>query len=250
MDADNPSRTAGNVSLVLGILSIFPFGLLAGIPAVVVAIHALRNEPRSRKRARVGVVLGGLGIFMTAALVLVVTYIADVGMQPNPPIGDAGATSYNMYNIQSSLDEWATENGGAFPYKADFDSDSSRFMKFLARDRVIWGGKTIAGSVPVNTYSKTAYRYGVDLFYFPNSFAAGANRVMSPEDSACPYRRLSAPQGKPGTIVVLGHTDRPGSWPRVTEYGIVGFDRDASHPMIDSGSPNHHYLVLCNSGPR
>lgn len=248
MDADNTSRTAGTVSLVLGILSVFPFGLLAGIPAIVVAIRALRHEPRSRKRARVGAVLGGLGILITAALV--VNYIADVSMQPNPPIGDAGATSYNMYNIQGSLDEWATENGGAFPYKADFDSDSSRFMKFLTRKRVIWRGKAIAGSVPVNTYSKTVYRYGVDLFYFPDSLAAGANRVTSPEDSACPYRRLSAPQGKPGTIVILGHTDRSGTRPRVTEYVIVGFDRDASRPMIDSGSPNHHYLVLCNSEPR
>ncbi|HTW91052.1 MAG TPA: DUF4190 domain-containing protein [bacterium] len=248
MDADNPSRTAGTVSLVLGILSVFPFGLLAGIPAIVVAIRALRNEPRSRTRARVGAVLGGFGILITAALV--VNYIADVSMQPNPPIGDAGATSYNMYNIQGSLDEWATENGGAFPYKADFDSDSSRFMEFLARDQVIRRGKTVAGRVPVNVYSKAAYRYGVDLFYFPDSLAAGANRFTSTEDSACPYRRLSAPQGKPGTIVILGHTDRSGTWPRVTEYGIVGFDKDASQPMKDSTAPNRPYLALCNDKPR
>jgi hypothetical protein len=52
IDPDNPSRTAGTVSLVLGILAIVPFGALAGVPAVVLGIYALREEPRSRNRAR------------------------------------------------------------------------------------------------------------------------------------------------------------------------------------------------------
>jgi hypothetical protein len=101
----------------------------------------------------------------------------------------------------------------------------------------------------VNSYTKSAYRYGVDLFYFPDSLAAGANTVASPGDSACPYDGLFAPQGKPGTIVILGHTDLPGTRPRVTEYGIVGFGSDTSRPLPDPASPNGRYMVLYNYPP-
>jgi hypothetical protein len=99
--------------------------------------------------------------------------------------------------------------------------------------------------VPVNSYSKSAYRYGVDLFYYPDSLAPGANVLRSPSDSACPYRKLSAPQGRPGTIIILGHTDRSGTGPRVTEYGMVGFGEDVSQPMPDL-PPTDRYLVVCN----
>ena len=100
----------------------------------------------------------------------------------------------------------------------------------------------------MNPYSKSAYRYGVDLFYFSDSLAAGANAVLSPDESACPYNGLTAPQGKPGTIVILGHTDRSGTWPRVTEYGIVGFGDDTSRPLRDPATPNDRYMVLYNEG--
>jgi hypothetical protein len=84
----------------------------------------------------------------------------------------------------------------------------------------------------------------VDLFYFPDSLATGADWIQSPRDSGCPYTVLSAPQGKPGTIVILGHTDRSGTWPRVTEYGIAGFGKETSHPMKDSGASIDRYVVL------
>jgi len=84
----------------------------------------------------------------------------------------------------------------------------------------------------------------VDLFYFPDSLAAGADRLRSPHDSGCPYNGLCAPQGKPGTIVILGHMDRSGTWPRVTEYGITGFDKETSRPMRDSGASVDSFLVL------
>jgi hypothetical protein len=83
----------------------------------------------------------------------------------------------------------------------------------------------------------------VDLFYFPDSLAAGADRLASPDESGCPYKGLSAPQGKPGTIVILGHTDRSGTWPRVTAYGMTGFGEETSRPMKDSGTMDR-YIVL------
>lgn len=89
----------------------------------------------------------------------------------------------------------------------------------------------------------------MDLFYFPDSLAVGANTALSAGDSAGPYKNLSAPRGKPGTIVILGHTDRSGMWPRVTEFGIVGFGEDASHPIRDPASPNDRPMVLYNYAP-
>jgi hypothetical protein len=136
INPDNPSRTVGTVSLVLGLLSVIPFGALAGVPAVVLGIYALREEPRSRIRARAGAVLGGLGTAMTIALVVLFSFITRAGRPSGTAIGDTDPTLRSMFAVQSSLESWAKEHGGAYPYAAEFDSDSSRFMKFLARDRV------------------------------------------------------------------------------------------------------------------
>jgi len=136
IDPDNPSRAAGTVSLVLGLLSIFPLGALAGVPAVVLALYALREEPRSRGRARAGAILGGLGIALTVALVLMSPLVMKARRPSSPALARTDATRYNLYEFQCSLEEWAAEHGGALPYEWEFDSDSSRFMRFLARDRV------------------------------------------------------------------------------------------------------------------
>jgi len=130
-----PSRTLGTAGLVFGILSVFPLGALAGVPAVVLSVFALREEPRSRGRATAGVVLGSFGIVVTVGLVLVFAGVAKQWGRYKPDVSDAGLVQNNMYLIQGSLEEWAADSGG-YPAPADFDSDSSRFMRFLARDRV------------------------------------------------------------------------------------------------------------------
>ena len=136
INPDNPHRTIGTVSLVLGLLSVIPFGALAGVPAISLAIYALREEPRSRGRARAGAVLGGLGTAMTLALVVLFSIITRPGRlsSRNPVVTDP--TIGSMFEVRSSLEHWAKEHGGAYPHAAEFDSDSSRFMEFLARDRV------------------------------------------------------------------------------------------------------------------
>jgi hypothetical protein len=136
INPENPSRTVGTTSLVLGLLSVVPFGALAGVPAVVLAVYALREEPRSRGRATAGAAFGGVGIAMTVALVLLVSFMAKAGKPSSPAIAGTDGTRYSMYTIQGSLEEWATEHGEAFPSEAEFDSDSSPFVLFLARDRV------------------------------------------------------------------------------------------------------------------
>jgi hypothetical protein len=136
INPDNPYRTIGTVSLVLGLLSVIPFGALAGVPAILLAIYALREEPRSRGRARAGAVLGGLGTAMTIALVVLFSIITRPGRLSNTNSRVTDPTVESMFEVRSSFQSWAKENGGAYPDAAEFDSDSSRFMKFLARDRV------------------------------------------------------------------------------------------------------------------
>jgi len=69
--------------------------------------------------------------------------------------------------------------------------------------------------------------------------------VSLPADSTCPYVGRSAPKCKPGTIVVYGHTDRAGWFPRVTEYGIIGFGEKPDGPLRDRTVPGvENYFVL------
>jgi hypothetical protein len=110
INPDNPYRTIGTVSLVLGLLSIIPFGALAGVPAILFAIHALREEPRSRGRARAGAVLGGIGTAMTIALAVLFSIITRPGRVPSPDFV-VSPTLGNMFEVRSSLEAWAREHG-------------------------------------------------------------------------------------------------------------------------------------------
>jgi len=123
-------------SLVLYIWVIVKlFRTRAPRPALL-AIDALREEPRSRGRARTGVVLGGLLTALSIALVVLFSVITRPGRLSRMNYGITHPTFVTMLAVKSSLESWAKENGGAYPYPAEFDSDSSRFVKFLARDRV------------------------------------------------------------------------------------------------------------------
>jgi hypothetical protein len=105
-------------------------------PGPALPADAPREELPLRGRARTGVVLAGLGTVLSITLVVLFGISARqsrlartnfLAKHPALPI---------MYGVQRSLEIWAKGNGGAYPYAAEFDSDSSRFMKFLARDRV------------------------------------------------------------------------------------------------------------------
>ncbi len=78
----------------------------------------------------------------------------------------------------------------------------------------------------------------MDLFYFPDTIAEGADHTSALSDSACPYAGWSAPAGKPGTIVILGYSDRSVYPPRVTEYGIIGFGKDVTAPLRNRTVPD------------
>jgi hypothetical protein len=72
---------------------------------------------------------------MTISLAVLAIFIARGSRGPIPGFPATDPTMVNMFAIEGSLEEWADGHGGAFPYAAEFDSDSSPFMKFLARDR-------------------------------------------------------------------------------------------------------------------
>jgi hypothetical protein len=105
-------------------------------PRPALSADALSEEPRSHGRARRVAVLGGLGTAVSIALVVLFSVSTRPGRLASANYAVKHPTLRGMYAVQSSFESWAKENGGAYPYKAEFDSDSSRFMKFLARDRV------------------------------------------------------------------------------------------------------------------
>jgi len=134
-DDVKPKRTLGTAGLVCGLLSVFPFGALAGVPAVVLSALALRKEPGARGRSIAGLLLGATGILITGGLALWFAILTGPSRPHGPAVAGEAAVTYNMYSVQGSLEEWA-EGNGAYPAAADFNSDSSRFVTFLSRDRV------------------------------------------------------------------------------------------------------------------
>jgi hypothetical protein len=104
-------------------------------PRPVLPADALRKEPMARGLPGKGAMLGGLGAFLTIVLVILSAVVVRAGRVSRTPLVKHPALR-GMYAVQGSLESWAKQNGGAYPYAAEFDSDSSRFMKFLARDRV------------------------------------------------------------------------------------------------------------------
>jgi uncharacterized membrane protein YphA (DoxX/SURF4 family) len=104
-------------------------------PGPALPADAPHEEPPSRGRARTGAVLG-LGTALSVALVVLYSVITGPGRRASTNYVVKHPTLRGMYAVHNSFEVWAKKNGGAYPYAAEFDSDSSRFMKFLARDRV------------------------------------------------------------------------------------------------------------------
>ncbi len=108
---------------------------MKGTPRPASPADGLNEESPSRDRAGKGAVLVGLGAFLGIVLLMSPAMIVRAGRISRTPLA-RHPTLRGMYAVQGSFEVWAKQNGGAYPYPAEFDSDSSRFMKFLARDRV------------------------------------------------------------------------------------------------------------------
>ena len=117
------------------VLYIWVIVKLLRMPRPALLASALPDEPTPRSRGRTGVVLGGLVTAMSIALVVLFGISARRDRLARMNFLAKHPALRSMYAVQSSLENWAKANGGAYPYATEFDTDSSRFMKYLARDR-------------------------------------------------------------------------------------------------------------------
>lgn len=73
MNVINPvqKNTKATVSLVLGIVSIFCLGLIAGIPAIIVGRQAQTESPVGHGKAQAGIVPGWISIVLSIIGVII-----------------------------------------------------------------------------------------------------------------------------------------------------------------------------------
>lgn len=204
-------------SLVLGILAVFPFSFLAGIPAIVTGIIALAQRRLGRGMAIAGVVLGAFGTFAVTAGILLAIIIPNFVRFQERARHDSVQNS--MRTFQVALEAYATDHSGDYPTGDEFEPH-------FVDDRLFPDG------MPVNPYTGERYRSGKDLFYRPAALAeSGLSTVTHRHDGDCPFTGLAAPGGMPGTILILGWTPPDLADSRPSEYAIVCYGRDPDEPL-------------------
>lgn len=219
-----PRSPLATTSLILGILSAFPLGALAGLPAIVLGALVVKKRLTGIGLGFAGIVLGLLGTLLTTPAFLLprITRAAEDNRREQ--------LRSVIRILQESLDAWA-DSTGSFP-AIDHESDASAW---------------IPADLPLNPYTRSHYGFGTDIFYFPAGLPhPGSGRISRSADMRCPYNQLSAPESVPGTIVVLGYTDPETE--EVSEYAIIGFGRDVALPLWEmqtiDGKNEKVYLVI------
>lgn len=204
-------------SLVLGILSVFPFSFLAGIPAIVTGTIALAQKRLGRGMAIAGIVLGAFGtIAVTAGILLALIIPNFVRFQER---ARHSSVEDRMHTFQTALEAYAADHSGNYPTGDEFE------LHFK-------GDRLFPDGMPVNPYTGERYRSGKDLFYRPGALPeSGLSAVTDRHDRDCPFAGLAAPGGMPGTIVILGWTPLDLSDGRPSEYAIAGYGRDTDEPV-------------------
>jgi hypothetical protein len=244
------------VALTLGILSLTPATFVAGIPAIVVAIKALRDHRPGRGMAYGGLVTGVLGTFvLTFAMLLpIIAWQTDLHR--------IALVKQKMQAFRSALEDYADENDRRYPKEEiswEQEDDEGMVLHFKGRGRLLSaGGRQGEGvdelklhyrdedrpltGIPTNPYTRERYRVGKDLFYLPEYLnEAGLHAVVNRRDTRCPYVGLAAPSGVPGTVVILGWSP-PELRGSPTEYAVVGYGRNTTEPM----RRGNNFLVLHN----
>jgi len=250
-------------SLVLGVLSVFPFSFLTGIPAIITGAIALVQRRLGRGMAIAGVVLGVIGSTAVGAGIILALIIPNLVLFQER--ARCSSVKNAMHVFQTALESYATYNNGQYPTEDeswDVDDESGLARWFPSGDSYGTPDEPVPGRFPINPYTGEQYEYGEDLFYFPTRLdGSGVNTVTRKDAEGCPFRGLSAPGSNPGTIVILGYSPKDpghrldvytqgvfvGSYDIPTEYAIVGFGRDEAEPLFDR-VPNQGtvYFVLHN----
>jgi hypothetical protein len=106
------------------------------------------------------------------------------------------------------------------------------------------GSAQFPAGIPVNPYTGEHYHRGKDFFYRPVDLAeTKLNAVVDRTDARCPFAGLAAPEGMPGTIVILGWAPPEGRG-SPKEYAVVGYGRATREPL--AGHNGRTFLVLHN----
>ena len=235
-------------SLVLGVLSIFPFSFLTGIPAIITGAIALAQRRLGRGMAIAGVVLGAIGSAVIGAGIILALIIPNFVLFQDR--ARRASVKNNMHVFQTALEAYATDHNGNYPGSdADWsDPEDIFYAYFPGGDPIGAEGSPIFGQVPLNPYTGERYEYGKDLFYFPARLTeSGVNSIIEADQAGCPYDGLEAPGGVQGTIVILGYTPEDAPLPAPQEYAVIGYGRDVSSPTSDNDpSYGKVYFALHN----
>ena len=223
-------------SLVLGILGVAPYVLmLARIPPEVtrlvaellflapIAAIVAGSIALAQKRLGRGMAIAGGALGICSALLMAIALATVLAAAPRmKEEARRLAVKYTAHNLQLIIEEYAAEHDGSYPSEGiSWDSIQSLTQYY-------------SGSYLINPYSGQRYKDGKDLFYFPDRLSrSGVNSIVRADVSGCPYAGLKAPEGVPGTIVVLGYTPADALTPCPKEYAIIGFARDVSEPIFD-----------------
>jgi type II secretory pathway pseudopilin PulG len=236
-------------SLVLGILAVFPFSFLAGIPAIVAGAVALAQKRLGRGMAIAGVVLGAIGTLVIGLGLLLAILVPNfVRFQDR---ARRSSVKNSMHVVQAALEAYAIDHNGSYPGVAsDWSDPEDIFYAYLpGGDPVATDGPPTYGQMPLNPYSGERYRGGKDLFYFPTRLTeAGMNSIVLADREGCPFNGIEAPEGMQGTIVVVGYVPDTAPFPVVQEYAVIGFGRDVTAPLSDQdpAADGTVYFILHN----
>jgi hypothetical protein len=202
-------------SLILGIAALFS-GPLTGIPAVICGWIALARKRGNRGLAIAGVAAGSSGTLFVSAVwaVVLIVYLSA---------GDSAKRDEvwrNMGFVHTAMENWYVDHLASYPGPEVSWEPGVPGMADYFPD-----------AYPENPYTGERYRYGVDLFYFPDWRGPGVPDAVMSTDPDCPYEDLFAPEGRPGTIVVLGWSEDRDSQRHVERYAVVGFGKDTEHAI-------------------
>jgi hypothetical protein len=251
-------RKAETMSMLsLGLASLTPATFLAGIPAIILAIIALKQHRPGRSKAITGLVTGVIG---TLVLTFVL-FLPLVAWQQD--VHRVAVVKQRMAQYRAALEDFATESNGRYPKEGiswEKEDDDGMVKHFKGRGQLLAaGGSRKPGAVdelklhyrdedrpltgiPFNPYTRERYRTGKDFFYLTEYLTeSGLNAVTNRADPRCPFVGLAAPGGVPGTVVIVGWSppEHPGS---PTEYAIVGYGRNTAEPLTGRHGRVFHVL--------
>jgi len=202
-------------SLVLGVIALL-CGPFTGVPAIICGWVALARKRGGRGMAIAGVAAGASGtLFVTVVWAVVIIIYLSAGNQAKQD-----EVWRNTGFIHTAMENWYIDHLATYPGPdASWEPGEPGMADYFP------------DGYPENPFTGDMYRYGVDLFYFPDWRGPGKPDAVERTDPDCPYNDLFAPEGKPGTIVVLGWSAGRDSRRQVERYAVVGFGKDTGHAI-------------------